>query len=121
MPEIIGILLIISGICLGFYSTFLSAKEVSAGKADYELFISYGETTLDEMWRRYAGMMVPLHGVEEKLAISRGGLYLFLTGFGIFVVSKRRRAYRSAENKYSGQKYRTEQPGPPYAPQVARR
>ena len=113
--------MMLSGICLGFYSTFLSAKEVSAGKADYVLFISYGETTLDEMWRRYSGMMLPLHGVEEKLAISRGGLYLFLTGFGIFVVSKRRRACRSAENKYAGQKYHTEQPGPPYAPQAARR
>ena len=111
----------LSGICLGFYGTFLSAIEVSAGKADYVLFISYGETALDEMWRRYAGMMAPLHGVEEKLAISRGGLYLFLTGFGIFVVSKRRRACRSAENKYAGQKYHTEQPGPPYAPQAARR
>ena len=114
--ECIGIALMLSGIVLGFYSTYLSAREVSAGKADYEAFISYRTTTVAEMWKSYAGMMDPLHGVEEKLAMSRGALYLFLLGLGIIVVAKRRKTILCAGFHY-GEENHTEQGVAGYPPQ----
>ena len=102
----------LSGIVFGFYSTYLSAREVSAGKTNYEAFISYRKTTVAEMWKSYAGMMAPMHGVEAKLAMSRGGLYLFLLGLGIIVVAKRRRTRPCAG--FYGEDHHTEQGVAPY-------
>lgn len=92
--EFLGAILMLAGLGLGFCSTGLSAREVARGRTDYESFISYRETTVSEMWRCYKGMMVPMAGVEEKLAISRGGFHLFLLGLGVFVVAKRPRLSR---------------------------
>ena len=114
--ECLGIAIMLFGITLGFYSTYLSAREVSIGKADYESFISFRETTVSEMWRCFRGMMVPMRGVEEKLALSRGGLYLFLSGLGFFVVVKRRRAFLCT-GLHDGQENHTEQGVAGYPPQ----
>ena len=114
--ECLGIALMLFGITLGFYSTYLSAREVSIGKADYESFISFRETTVSEMWRCFRGMMVPMRGVEEKIALSRGGLYLFLSGLGIFVVAKRRRML-FCKGFHDGQENHTEQGVAGYPPQ----
>ena len=89
--EFLGALLMLAGLGLGVCSTGLSAREVARGRTDYESFISYRKTTVSEMWRCYKGMLAPMAGVEEKLAISRGGFHLFLLGLGIFVVAKRPR------------------------------
>ena len=111
--EYLGIVLMLFGLVLGFYSTYLSAIEVSAGRADYEAFISFRTTTVSEMKRSFAGMMTPMKGVEAKLAISRGGLYLFLSGFGLIVLAKRRRPPICAGAHY-GKENHTEQGVAPY-------
>lgn len=116
--EYLGIALMLLGIVMGFYSTHLSAIEVAAGRADYEAFISYRTTTVAEMWKSYAGMMVPMHGVEAKLAMSRGGLYLFLSGFGLIVLAKRRRTPLCAGAHY-GKDNHTEQGVAGYSAQSA--
>ena len=77
------------GIGLGFFSTYLSAKAYSDSEQAAETF-SDRDSDLMETRDSYIRMMEPTYTSLNKITISRGGVFLFLTGLAVFVVARRR-------------------------------
>ena len=76
------------GIGLGFFSTYLSAKAYSDSEQAAETF-SDRDSDLMETRDSYIRMMEPTYTSLNKITISRGGVFLFLTGLAVFVVARR--------------------------------
>ena len=88
--EILGILLMLIGVGLGFYSTILSAKAVAHSKPAADSF-SNPDASMLELRDSYIRMMEPTYASLNKITLSRGGAFVFLSGLFVFTVARRRR------------------------------
>ena len=89
IPEYLGILLMLIGIGLGYFTTYLSAKAYSDSKPAADAFAEPDSDML-QVRDSYIRMMEPTYTSLNKITISRGGVFLFLTGLAVFVVARRR-------------------------------
>ncbi len=87
-PEMLGILLMIAGVCLGLYVSYLSKQNADIGDNNAQSMNLDG--TLSEIKTSYMGAMLPTFETARLIALSRSGGYVFLMGLGVFVVAKRR-------------------------------
>lgn len=89
-PEYLGIMLMLIGIGLGFYSTYLSAKDYSDSKPAADAFADPDSDML-QVRDSYIRMMEPTYTSLNKITLSRGGVFLFLSGIFVFTVARRYR------------------------------
>lgn len=89
-PEFLGILLMLIGIGLGFYSTCLSAKDYSDSKPAADAFADPDSDML-QVRDSYIRMMEPTYTSLYKITLSRAGVFLFLSGVFVFIVARRYR------------------------------
>ena len=87
-PEWLGILLMIAGVILGLYVSYLSTHNAAIGEKNARSMNLDG--TLYDIKTSYMGAMLPTFEAARLIALSRTGGYVFLMGLGVFVVAKRR-------------------------------
>ena len=85
----LGILLMIAGVILGIYVSYLSTHNAAIGEKNARSLNMDG--TAPEIRTSYTAAMLPTFEAARLIALSRSGGYVFLTGLGLFVVAKRRR------------------------------
>jgi len=78
------------GIGLGFYSTYLSAKDYSDSKPAADAFAD-PDSSLSDARDSYIQMMEPTYTALNKITLSRAGVFIFLSGILVFSVSRRYR------------------------------
>ena len=89
IPELLGIILMLAGIGLGYYSAYLGAHRANVIDENMEIFANLS-SELDDMKTSMDAIM-PSFTLDLKLtALSRGGIFTFLAGLGVFVVARRR-------------------------------
>ena len=113
-PEMLGILLMLAGVGLGFFVTCLSTNFASAGIENFRSMYE-GDITLDAIKSQNHEVFLPLNTSARLSAYSHYGGYVFLPGICLFVLARRRR-WNKALLEYTKH---TEQSVPEYAAQGA--
>ncbi len=94
IPEMLGILLMLAGVGLGFIITYYSTHLASTGIGNFQSMWA-GEIGLTEIKAQVSEVYQPLNESTRLAAISHAGGYIYLPGIILFVVARRRRWNRA--------------------------
>ena len=114
IPEMLGILLMLSGVGLGFIITYYSTHLASTGIGNFQSMWA-GEIGLTEIKAQVIEVYQPLNESTRLAAISHAGGYIYLPGIILFVVARRRRWNNALQENIK----HTEQGVAPYVAQGA--
>ena len=115
IPELLGIILMLVGIGLGYYSVYIDAHRANVIDENMEIFTN-PSSELGDMKTSMDAIMPSLTLDIKLTAHSRCGIFTFLAGLGVFVVARRRR-WNAAQRNDDMSKNNTEQTGPGTPPQ----
>jgi hypothetical protein len=107
IPEMLGIMLMLIGVGLGFYIIYLSTHQASTGIRNFQSMWA-GEIGLAEIKSQFSEVYQPLNESVRLTAFSHAGGYIYLPGLFLYIVARRRRWNRALHENTKN----TEQPGP---------
>ena len=116
IPEWIGILLMVSGIALGFYGSIAGALQMSASTQKFSIFLE-GANDLSEIQSVLKDVSSGLSKGLATTGLAGTGFWSFLSGIAVFVISRRQRWNKALTENPDSTEYDTEQAGPAYPPQ----
>ena len=100
------------GIGLGYSSAYIGAHRANVVDENMDIFAN-PSTEISDM-RKSMDVIMPSFTLDLRLtALSRGGIFTFLAGLGVFVAGRRRRWNKDLHENTK----HTEQGGPGYPPQ----
>jgi len=90
IPEWVGIILMASGIALGFYGSIASTIQLSASTQDFSAFLE-GSGDLSEIKNATKDVSSGLSRGQATAGLSKIGFWIFISGTAVFMISRRQR------------------------------
>ena len=116
MAEWAGIILMASGIALGFYGSIASTVQLSASTQNFSAFLERSGD-LSEIKNATKNVSSGLSRGQATAGLSKIGFWIFLSGTAVFMISRRQRWNTLIAERQDSSENETEQSGPGYPPQ----